>query len=324
MYESLIDVELFYTMLSGLYIIDGVDIWTTYGAAILKGSYNSLLSYPKRTTPDMEDWFEEYYVDVDYSSLFFDASDVTIRVGIYGISKADLLNKREGLRNLLNQAGNRNIVISGINATIELRYKGGGNLTASPLIAGNQFYLEQDLFFSNDKPTQLLGSGSTFDITFDYTFRGRRIQIDPKPYDYMVWSNFTINGRQVTDYGMGITSFNGSALAFDMLKEPLINKYSNMDGAIPYVLQPLKSQQKKLDIGIVMAHNSTTDMMDNYKALFNELSAKKPIEVLSEATGYKYFGYYSNQNNLNISISPSIKTLEFNLELNITNIDYNG
>ena len=311
-------------MLSGYYIIDGVDIWATYSAAILKGSYNSLLAYPSRSNPDSDDWFEQDYIDADYSSLFFEPSDVTIRVGIYGESKEDLLNKRNGLKDLLNQAGSRILTISGINTTIELRYKGGGNATSSSLIAGNQFYLEQDLLFSNDKPTQLLGIGSTFDITFDYTFRGRRIQIDPKPYDYMVWSNFRINGRQVTDYGMGVTYFNGSALVFDTLKEPLVNKYSNTNGAISYVLQPLKSQQKKLDIGIVMAHSNTTDLMGNYKSLFSELSKKNPIEILCEATGYKYHGYYSSQSNLNISISPSIKTLEFNLELIITNIDYNG
>ena len=305
-----------YTMLSGLYIIDGVDIWDTDKAAILKGSYNSLLAYPERRTPDFDDWFEEDYIDVDYSSLHYEASDVTIRVGIYGDSKADLLNKAQLFKNFLNKAGNRKFEISGINTIIELRYKGGGNATASKLLSGNQFYLEQDLLFSNDNPTQLLESNLLYSDALDEYMS----ELTLKPFDYMVWDNYEINNIPIIDFGMGVTSFNGSALVFDTLKEPLINQYSNKDGVTAYVLQPLKRQAKTLNIGVVMAHSNIVDLMNNYILLFGELSKKELLSFYSGTTDMKYCGYYLKQEGLSIYISPNLCVLEFNLEFTITEI----
>ncbi len=308
-------------MLNGLYKIDGVDMWETYGAAILKGSYNSLLSYPTRKAPDSDDWFEEDYADIDYSSLYFDSSDVTLRVGIYGSSRSDLLNKLQLFENSLNQAGHRQILISGIDTPIILRYKGASGAESSPLLVGNQFYLEQDLLFSNDNPAQLFTINSVFDKTFDHTFTGYSGSIEPLPIDIIVWNNFSINGIPVSNYGMGVTSFNGFALQFNPLKEPLVNTFQNRDGADSFVSKPLKYQQKSLPIGMVMAHNNTTDLINNYNSLFYTLSVKSPISIYSDATGLTYYGYYSKQDNLNISISSNLKILEFEIELIITRID---
>lgn len=307
-------------MLNGLYIIDGVDIWETYGAVILKGSYNSLLSYPSRKTPDYDDWFEQDFIDVDFSKPFFDSTDVTIKIGIYGSAKDDLLDKLEYFKTFLNKSGERVFNLSGINKDINLRYKGGSNAVSSNLSVGNQFYLEQDLLFSNDKPIQLLGGGSTFDYTFDFTFRGDSSEIIPTPYDYLVWNSFEINNIPVINFGMGVTSFNASSLVFDMLKEPLQNTYINKSGTQAYVLQPLKNKEKKLTVGLVMAHSDIVTLMNNYSALFQELSKSTPISITNTITNYTYTGFYSNQDNLNVSISGNIKILEFNIDLTITQV----
>lgn len=292
-------------MLNGLYIIDGVDIWQTYGAVILKGSYNSLLSYPARKTPDYDDWFEQDYIDVDFSKPFFDYTNVTIKIGIYGSDKDDLLDKLESFKIFLNKSGERIFNLSGINKDINLRYKGGSNAVSSRLSVGNQFYLEQDLLFSNDNPIQLLGGGS---------------EITPTPYDYMVWNNFEINNIPVINFGIGVTSFNASSLVFDMLKEPLQNTYINKSGTQAYVLQPLKNKEKTLSVGLVMAHNNIETLMNNYSAFFQELSKSTPISITNTVTNYIYTGFYTKQDSLNVSISGNIKILEFNIDLTITQV----
>lgn len=310
----------FLYMLNGLYIIDGVDIWQTYSAVILKGSYSSLLAYPKRKDPDYDDWFEEDFIDVDYSTPYFDATDVTLKLGIYGSSKSDLLSKINSLKSFLNKSGNRNISLAGINKNVNLRYKGASNPVASMLSVGNQFYLEQDLLFSNDNPVQLLGSGTTFDSTFDYTFRGIDTELTPIPYDYIVIDDFEINNKPIVNFGLGVTDFNSSSLSFEILKTPLENTYINKNGIESFVLQPLKYKEKTLSIGMVMAHYNISDLMNNYSAFFNELSKNTPISIYNTITGYKYIGFYSNQSNLNVSISNNIKILDFNIDLTITQI----
>lgn len=307
-------------MLTGLYIIDGVDIWKTYGAVILKGSYNSLLSYPTRKTPDYDDWFEQDYIDVDFSKPFFDSTDVTLKVGIYGDDKDYLLDKLELFKSFLNKSGERVFNLSGINKDINLRYKGGSNAVSSKLSVGTQFFLEQDLLFSNDKPVQLLGGGNTFDYTFDRTFRSDGSEMQPTPYDYLVWNNFEINGVPVINFGMGVTSFNASSLVFDTLKEPLQNTYINKNGIDAYVSDPLKYKVKTLTVGLVMAHSNVVTLMNNYSTLFQELSKSTPISITNTITNYTYTGFYSNQDNLNISISGNIKILEFNIDLTITQV----
>lgn len=311
-------------MLNGLYIIDGVDIWETYSAVILKGSYNSLLSYPTRKTPDYDDWFEHNFIDVDYSKPFFEANDVALKVGIYGSDKADLLTKIRLFKIFLNKSGERIFNISGINKDISLRYKGGSNAVSSKLSTGNQFYLEQDLIFSNDKPIQLLDGGSTFDYTFDRTFRSDGSEIQPTPYDYLVWNNFDINGIPVINFGMGVTSFNASSLVFDTLKEPLQNTYINKNGIDAYVSDPLKYKAKTLTVGLVMAHSNVVTLMNNYSTLFSELAKSTPISITNTITDYTYTGFYLNQDNLNVSISGNTKILEFNIDLTITQITDNG
>ena len=108
---------------AGLYFIDSVDMFTTYGAAILKGSYNSLFAYPNAKEPLQNDWFEYDGLDVDLTDRYFDNISVNIQfVIISNVSVADLVAKRDAFNNVLRAAGYRNLYLSGMQVGLQLRY----------------------------------------------------------------------------------------------------------------------------------------------------------------------------------------------------------
>ena len=120
----------------GLYLLDGVDMYSTYGAAILKGSYNSLFAYPTAKEPLQNDWFEHDGLDVDLSERVFDPLSVNIQfVVVSKVSVADLVAKRDALNTALRASGYRSLFILGMQNTLSLRYvssNGGDVGTVAP------------------------------------------------------------------------------------------------------------------------------------------------------------------------------------------------
>ncbi|MFR9165944.1 MAG: hypothetical protein ACLVKO_06910 [Dysgonomonas sp.] len=337
-------------MLNGIYFIDKVDLWKTFGAAILKGGYNSLLSYPKRKTPDYDNWYERNGLDVDYGNPVFEAKDVAIRVGLYAKDRETLLKNAKAFEDFLLEKtrnyGYVNLLVKGVSTKIKLRYKGAENAEAGGIIGNGQHYLEQDLMFSDDSPTNLFFNRrtgvfdytfdhtftesimtletKTFDSTFDDTFNGDAFKAKPKPYDYLVFNHFDLNEIPIRDFGMAFTSYNSGMMVFDILKEPLQNIYSNRSGIEEFSLQQTgknicpRVKERYMDIGIVMASDNINTLIKNYTLLFLELSKPKPVTIRNLSTETVYKGFYSEQSETELYISDRLKTLEFNLQFVIT------
>ncbi len=60
--------------------IDNVNIKSRFGAVILKGSYESLLQYPKLKEPQKNDWAEYDGLEVDLLDPVLDKKDVVLKV----------------------------------------------------------------------------------------------------------------------------------------------------------------------------------------------------------------------------------------------------
>lgn len=310
-----------FAMINGNYVIDGVDIWSTYGAVILKDSYNSLLAYPDRKDPDSNDWFEEDGLEVDLSNPKFEAKTVSLSVGIYADSKVNLLNKRSGLFALLSGQGYRSLYIKSLDKTWQLRYTGASSPSASRLVNGNQFHLEQELTFSMDNPLQnIWDSQSTFDVTFDFTFRGLSSVNIPISYKYINHNFFSI-GQDIINYGMAVKSFNADALLFDSLKDPLIKSYSTINGNIIDVGYKLKRKEKTITLSIIMGSDTISDLFSNYSLFFQHISSNGLKTIHNIPLNSDFKGYYSKQSNLEIyglSCIGGGYILEFDLEFIVT------
>lgn len=64
----------------GRVFIDSIDIWENFGMFIMDGM-NDFLKVPKRKEPITHDWQDANGIDVDLSRVFFEARDITLKVG---------------------------------------------------------------------------------------------------------------------------------------------------------------------------------------------------------------------------------------------------
>lgn len=67
--------------------INGIDIKARYGAFLTKGSYASMLVYPKLKNIVSNDWFEEDATEVDMSGCTFDTRSFALTFAVSGAGK---------------------------------------------------------------------------------------------------------------------------------------------------------------------------------------------------------------------------------------------
>lgn len=66
---------------AGKYFIDSKDFWTIFNVVVESGS-DDFLKYPSRKESITRDWADANGLDVDVSSVFFNARDISLRCAI--------------------------------------------------------------------------------------------------------------------------------------------------------------------------------------------------------------------------------------------------
>ena len=84
-------------MMTGRLYIDGKDIYTEFGVAVVEGGYNELVSYPPLKEVTTNDWQEEDGIEADLSAPVLNTRELTINFvamrGAEGLGAlADLLS----------------------------------------------------------------------------------------------------------------------------------------------------------------------------------------------------------------------------------------
>ena len=289
----------------GLYLLDGVDMYSTYGAAILKGSYNSLFAYPTAKEPLQNDWFEHDGLDVDSSERFFDPLSVNIQFVIVSkVSVADLVAKRDALNTALRAAGYRSLFILGMQNTLSLRYvssNGGDVGTVAP--NKNVYSLQFTATFSLDIPLQLfaIGTESVFDSTFDETFGASGRSFAMGIYKYFIPETILMDSIPLKNYGVAVRSFGGSALEVEDSKNPLYLTYERFTGAtVDCSTVKMKRASKELKLSLTIGADSAYGAMNNYCAFFIALIASEKRTISSALFGKSFDCYYVSQSNLDM------------------------
>jgi len=103
--------------------IDTIDIWTTYGAFMLKESYNELLQPPKRKASLNNNWPEQNGLEIDLAAPKFEAKDADISFILSASNETEWWVRHNAFFTLLKAAGERTLYVKELEKTLSVYYK---------------------------------------------------------------------------------------------------------------------------------------------------------------------------------------------------------
>lgn len=109
--------------LSGMYAIDGIDLWDNYGVTVETGGLDGFLKLPKRKDSIQHDWQDEDGLDIDLSRTFFEAREIPINCVVVADSEAEFWTKYNGFLNALKKPGTRRLSVNPFGTDYYIFYK---------------------------------------------------------------------------------------------------------------------------------------------------------------------------------------------------------
>lgn len=100
--------------LQGLWRIDGIDLWTTYGIALSTGSAD-FLKYPPKKESTTHDWKDSHGIDVDLQRIFLGPNEGVLNFYIFANSTQEYFDKHDAFINLWIKPGTRRLEIAAHN-----------------------------------------------------------------------------------------------------------------------------------------------------------------------------------------------------------------
>lgn len=108
--------------MTGEVIIDTIDIWTTYGAFILTGSYDSLMKPPKRKVSLSNNWPEQNGLEIDLSAPKYESKEAELSFILSASNEAEWWTRYNAFFSLLKAAGERSLFVKELNKTFLVYY----------------------------------------------------------------------------------------------------------------------------------------------------------------------------------------------------------
>ena len=109
--------------MAGDVTIDTIDIWTTYGAFLLKGSYDSLMRPAKRKASLSNNWSEENGLEIDLTAPKFEAKDADLSFILSASTETEWWTRYNAFFALLKTAGERSLFVTELNKTFLIYYQ---------------------------------------------------------------------------------------------------------------------------------------------------------------------------------------------------------
>jgi len=109
--------------MTGEVTIDTIDIWTTYGAFLLKGSYDALMKLPKRKESLNNNWPDQNGLDIDLTDPHYEVLEADLSFIVSASSEAQWWTRYNALRTLLLSSGLRTIYVRELSKTFHAFYK---------------------------------------------------------------------------------------------------------------------------------------------------------------------------------------------------------
>jgi len=128
--------------MNGLWTINGIDLYDAFGAYILKGSYNDLLSPPMPRKRLEHEYIDQDGVAVDTTSpLTYEARRFTLRVALKGISSTQFWSRYNAFFGLVSTPGSFLLYVADLGKTFTLLYEGTAKAEKlTPIATASQVY----------------------------------------------------------------------------------------------------------------------------------------------------------------------------------------
>jgi len=108
--------------MTGEVTIDSVDIWTTYGAFLLKGSYDSLMRPPKRKVSLSNNWPEQNGLEIDLTLPRYESKEVELSFILSAGNEAQWWTRYNAFFAALMATGERSLFVHELEKTFLVYY----------------------------------------------------------------------------------------------------------------------------------------------------------------------------------------------------------
>ncbi len=281
--------------MTGAVTIDGTDIYTAYGAYILKGGDNGFISFPSAKAPPTNDWPEEDGLEVYLGNRVFNEKNLTVRYRLNG-DETTFKSRLDAFKSLHFQAGYRQIYVREFEKTFSSRFSGISGYSQRRGFSrngDNSCVIEVDYIM--DDPTQFLV------LATEPANEG--LDSTKVVLNSVDLANFGIIVRDIYSTGM-----RGSA------KKPLVYSSAHANGvAADTAYSPLKSFPL-LTIKCSMSAPDKATFWQNYNTLWWVVNSGISLSMV--AAEETYLCYYSAMENFEkkrpFAVRPRV---EFDLKL---------
>lgn len=251
-------------MMTGRLYIDGKDIYTEFGVAVVEGGYNELVSYPPLKEVTTNDWQEEDGIEADLSAPVLNTRELTINfVAMRGVEGLG------ALADLLSDMAYHTFYHGRMNRKYRLRLVKQPNLQWSLQLGFVGFR------FADDFPME------------GYSYQ-------PPVSTVSAYGDYTLDDRLLTDYGVRVLQ--GTLASIDKspdVKPNLLRNIKTRAGAI-YDNSRVTFKSKEVQVNCLMRAETMEEFWRNYDALLYDLTRPNERSLFVEVRGRKFPCYYKS------------------------------
>jgi hypothetical protein len=258
--------------------IDGKDLYETWGAILLEGSYNSLFKYPKRQTVSFRNYAEMDGIVPDLRKITFEPKQVTLHFAIRHRSIDEFWNKYQSFFTDMIAPGYRT-VHAGMGWIHKLRYDKTAQYESPHLFSGGSSLTAFTLHFLEDNhaiPETLHPKGGI-------NLRG--------------W--YEINGIDFGEFGVHHDGEIGKVLQYPDVKQPFTDgRKTDLDTR--------RLMHKEITIPLWMIAHSEEEFLTNYAAFFNQFNQSGTLKLFIREIGGVTNVYYTDCTPFSVNWSKKI------------------
>lgn len=276
--------------MTGKTFIDGVDIYTAYGAFVTEGGYGGLVQFPPLKAVECTDWYEEDGIEADLSNPVLDTKNVSVSFAFVDMRMDPFIKA-------LSDAGYHTFEFREIGKTFRLRLVSAGNPTVCDslrlvtLTFADDFPLDGYEYASPE-------SGGTAD------------------------DGYTVDGRSLSEYGVRVLQGTRAQMEkTPAVKTALLRNIGSMPGAIYDGESPVRYKSRDLTLYCLMRASSLDVFWRNHDALLYDLSRPEERELSSLDVDKVFRCYYRSMSVQEFSVAGGEVWMKFTLALTATGMD---
>ena len=271
--------------MTGKLIINGVDVYTEFGAFVVENGHADLVKYSSLKDIETNNWHEYDGIEVDLSNPKLASKQLVLKMAFSG-DKTKFANFIKHIT----VSGYRDWNFANILRTYRLRLVSNGQL-------------------------QVAGELRIAELTLvdDFPLNGYSYQTPTGSYNGIT-ENYEIDGKQLSQYGVSVLQ---GALAeiekVPSVKINLLRTANNISGSI-YDSTTVVFNEKTVQLNCLMRADNLADLWRNYDALLFDL-IRPDVRDFYSPTRNEYFQCFYKQSDVSKFYPTNKPWLEFTLDL---------